>query len=73
MPRSKQRRQLHVWLNVSDYAFIKRVAKRHDESVSRLLRRLITNWQKRSSTTDVPKVAADRPSGEATSRTPKRS
>lgn len=41
-------RQVHLWLTNSDYAFIQVLARSRDESVSRLFRRLIKSWRKKS-------------------------
>lgn len=40
-----KRQQVHLWLQPSEYRFLKRLAKHRDESVSRLLRRLIGSWR----------------------------
>ncbi len=38
-------RQVHLWLTSEDYAFIHRLARSRDESVSRLFRRVIGSWR----------------------------
>jgi hypothetical protein len=40
-------RQVHVWLSPSDSQFLTALARSRDESVSRLLRRVIGAWRAR--------------------------
>jgi len=47
-PKKIGLRQLHLWLERADYAFVKSLARERDESVSRLFRRLIAAWRTRA-------------------------
>lgn len=54
-------RQLHLWLERSDYAFVKSLARNRDVSVSKFFRSVIGSWRTRadaqSGTKMVPNVA----------------
>lgn len=56
-------RQVHVWLSPADSEFLTELARARDESVSRLLRRVIGSWrardQERTSARPAATVAAD--------------
>jgi len=36
-----KRRQLHCWISDEDYVFLRRIARNEDDSIARIVRRLI--------------------------------
>jgi hypothetical protein len=49
------RRQLHVWISVRDYTFLKTLAKEEEEPVTRIIRRLIREMRMRQVSDSLPR------------------
>lgn len=68
-------RQVHLRLTAADYAFVHRLARSRDESVSQFFRRLIRRWRDRAretGTAAVPKFADSGIIGETAHSPPER-
>lgn len=62
-------RQMHLWLSPADYSFVQKLARSHDETVSRMFRRIIRGWKSKINrspigTTQVPRIAIPGLSGD---------